>query len=81
MAHVTKNLILETCAAAFSASDHAPLLGSLPGYCTFVPKCADGDAVHDLIRAVDVVGRLRYRAASRGPARALTVPWPRRASM
>lgn len=57
MAHVTENLILETCAAALSATDHAPLQGSLPGYRTFASKCADGDTVHYLIRAVDVVGR------------------------
>lgn len=57
MAHITENLILERSTVALLATDAIPLEGAEPGYRTFASKCAVGDTVHYLIRAVDVVGR------------------------
>jgi microcystin-dependent protein len=57
MAHITENLVLEVCADALLPTDQATLQGTLPGFRTFVSKCADGDTLHYLIRSVDVVGR------------------------
>lgn len=57
MAHVSDVLLLEVSNAAAAPDAQISLEGSPVGYRPFGSRCASGDTIHYMVRAVDVVGR------------------------
>lgn len=57
MAHVSDVLLLEVSNAAAAPAAQIVLEGAPLGYRPFSSRCASGDTIHYMIRAVDVVGR------------------------